>query len=318
MQITTESSVASMNKPKISIIVPVYNTELYLRECIESILRQSFMNFEVLLVDDGSTDASGSICEDYAAKDTRIRVFHQTNQGVTAARKCGILHSNGEYLCFVDSDDTINLDALAVLADALLGNIRDIDAVVSSANKDAFISGHEYVRMLLENEKGGSLWGNLYKRSLFKNCRSLDLDKDFPIGEDYITNLELGLKMKRIVCITASIYNYRYNPASVMHVRTYTLAYEEKFRKTVEKTLGSEIENFEEAWYKCQLRTLENLIVRRVRFSYDRPWIHKLLKTRHNYSLTLRQKIILRVRHAVLCRYLLGIEVRIKERLKCK
>ena len=273
------------------------------------------MNFEVLLVDDGSTDASGSICEDYAAKDTRIRVFHQTNQGVTAARKCGILHSNGEYLCFVDSDDTITPDALAVLVEALQ---EDIDAVVSAANKDVFISGDEYVRMLLENEKNGSLWGNLYKRSLFKNCRSLDLDKDFPIGEDYITNLELGLKMKRIVCLTASIYNYRYNPASVMHVRTYTLAYEEKFRKTVEKTLGSEIENFEEAWYKCQLRTLENLIVRRVRFSYDRPWIHKLLKTRHNYPLTLRQKIILRVRHAVLCRYLLGIEVRIKERLKCK
>ena len=85
MQITTESSVASMNKPKISIIVPVYNTELYLRECIENILRQSFMNFEVLLVDDGSTDASGSICEDYAAKDTRIRVFHQTNQVIRMA-----------------------------------------------------------------------------------------------------------------------------------------------------------------------------------------------------------------------------------------
>ena len=319
MQITTESSVASMNKPKISIIVPVYNVGSYLRECIESILRQSFMNFEVLLVDDGSTDASGSICEDYAAKDTRIRVFHQTNQGVTAARKCGILHSNGEYLCFVDSDDTITSDALAILMEPLQRDIRDIDAVVSSANKDAFISGHEYVRMLLENEKSGSLCGNLYKRSLFKNCRSLDLDKDFPIGEDYITNLELGLKIKQIVCLTASIYNYRYNLASVMHVRTYTLAYEEKFRETVEKTLGSEIENFEEAWYKCQLRTLETMIVHRVRFSYDRPWIHRLLKLRHNYSsLTLRQKIILRVRHAVLCRYLLGIEVRIKERLKCK
>ena len=125
-----------MNKPKISIIVPVYNTELYLRECIESILRQSFMNFEVLLVDDGSTDASGSICEDYAAKDTRIRVFHQTNQGVTAARKCGILHSNGEYLCFVDSDDTITSDALAILMEPLQRDIRDIDAVVSLANKD--------------------------------------------------------------------------------------------------------------------------------------------------------------------------------------
>ena len=102
-----------MNKPKISIIVlPVYNTELYLRECIESILRQSYADFEVLLVNDGSKDRSGEICEKYAGKDTRVKVFHQTNQGVTAARKCGILHSNGEYLCFVDSDDTITPDAL--------------------------------------------------------------------------------------------------------------------------------------------------------------------------------------------------------------
>lgn len=136
MQITTESSVASMNKPKISIIVPVYNTELYLRECIESILRQSFMNFEVLLVDDGSTDASGSICEDYAAKDTRIRVFHQDNQGVSSARNLALDHVQGRYVLFLDADDfwyvdtcleTLVNEALRTDADIVRGEYKTVD-----------------------------------------------------------------------------------------------------------------------------------------------------------------------------------------------
>lgn len=136
MQIATESSVASMNKPKISIIVQVYNTELYLRECIESILRQSFMNFEVLLVDDGSTDASGSICEDYAAKDTRIRVFHQDNQGVSSARNLALDHVQGRYVLFLDADDfwyvdtcleTLVNEALRTDADIVRGEYKTVD-----------------------------------------------------------------------------------------------------------------------------------------------------------------------------------------------
>ena len=89
--------------PAISIIVPVYNTEKYLQRCINSILNQTFSDFELILVDDGSTDSSGAICDEYAEKDSRIRVFHQSNQGQAAARNHAVSDAHGRYVCFIDS-----------------------------------------------------------------------------------------------------------------------------------------------------------------------------------------------------------------------
>ena len=93
--------------PKISIIIPVYNTENYLHCCIDRILAQTYTDFELLLIDDGSTDKSSKICDEYAEKDSRIRVIHKENGGANAARKLGIEKANGEYVIFVDSDDSI-------------------------------------------------------------------------------------------------------------------------------------------------------------------------------------------------------------------
>lgn len=104
-----------MNTPKISVIVPVYNVERYLPKCIESILSQTFTDFELLLIDDGSTDGSGKICDAYAEKDSRIRVFHQENRGVSAARNLGIDEAAAEWICFVDSDDWVERTYLSDL-----------------------------------------------------------------------------------------------------------------------------------------------------------------------------------------------------------
>lgn len=97
---------------EISVIVPVYNTEPYLRECIESILRQSYTDFEVLLVDDGSTDDSGAICDEYAKKDNRIKVIHTKNMGVSSARNIGLDNAIGNWIIFADADDELYKDAL--------------------------------------------------------------------------------------------------------------------------------------------------------------------------------------------------------------
>lgn len=113
---------------KISVIVPVYNTESYLRECIESILRQSYADFELLLVDDGSTDESAAICDEYEAKDSRVRAFHKPNGGVSSARNLGLDNANGEWVAFVDSDDNVAETYLAELADCVSD---DVDLVVS-------------------------------------------------------------------------------------------------------------------------------------------------------------------------------------------
>lgn len=104
-----------MNKPKFSVIVPVYNVELYLSECIESILTQTYKDFEVILIDDGSTDTSGKICDQYSLQDPRIEVIHQRNGGLSAARNSGIEKATGEYILFVDSDDLIKSDTLELL-----------------------------------------------------------------------------------------------------------------------------------------------------------------------------------------------------------
>lgn len=98
----------NVNSPKVSIIVPVYNVEKYLHRCVDSILLQTFTDFELLLIDDGSTDKSVDICDKYALKDSRIRVFHKKNGGVSSARNLGIKKSSGVYILFVDSDDYLS------------------------------------------------------------------------------------------------------------------------------------------------------------------------------------------------------------------
>lgn len=116
----------------ISIIVPVYNSEQYLRVCLDSILTQTYRNLDIILIDDGSTDASGDICDAYAAKDSRIRVFHNTNHGVSYSRNCGIKVAKGEYLLFIDSDDTVNFVYVEELVqysdryDLVIANIEDV------------------------------------------------------------------------------------------------------------------------------------------------------------------------------------------------
>ena len=96
--------------PKISVIVPVYKVEAYLQECVDSILAQTFEDFELILVDDGSPDNCGAICDAYAGKDSRVKVIHQENQGLSGARNTGIEASKGEFLTFVDSDDMVKLN----------------------------------------------------------------------------------------------------------------------------------------------------------------------------------------------------------------
>ena len=117
-----------MNGDIISIIVPVYNTEEYLDKCILSIMAQTYADFELLLIDDGSTDSSGSICDKYAAQDSRVRVFHKENGGVSRARNLGIDNSKGDYLLFLDSDDWLASDTFEILHRTL--EREDADCVI--------------------------------------------------------------------------------------------------------------------------------------------------------------------------------------------
>ena len=136
------------NQALISVIIPVYNVENYLRECIESVLNQTFRDFEVILVDDGSTDSSGDICDEYVEKDERVTVIHQKNGGLSVARNTGLSEANGKYVYFLDSDDYISENALATLLNIAENDSSDIvffDAV-SFTDTDDFTVHQNYIR----------------------------------------------------------------------------------------------------------------------------------------------------------------------------
>lgn len=133
-------TIMNKNKPLISIITPVYNTEKYLPRCLDSILSQTFTDFEVLLIDDGSTDGSGKICDSYAEKDSRIRVFHKENGGVSSARNLALDSSMGEWVCFVDSDDELFQKGLQVLADGISDEVDLVMAGYKIIDQDGAIT----------------------------------------------------------------------------------------------------------------------------------------------------------------------------------
>ena len=217
----------------ISVIVPVYNTEQYLVECIESILKQTYSNIEVILVDDGSTDSSGNICDEFAEKDSRVRVFHKKNEGVAVARNFGIQQSNGQYVVIVDSDDVAVDRMIEVLytqikekdADIAVGNYYIYDE--SDGNFYYYITDDDYCvevlssQELIDRQAGAWKWNStafmlttfkLYKKVLFN-------DVSFTHGrrfDDEASTHRLFLRSKKTVFINDNIYLYRRRSGSIM------------------------------------------------------------------------------------------------------
>lgn len=215
-----------MNKSLISIVVPVYNVEEYLAECVDSILSQSFRDFEILLIDDGSTDASGLICDKYVKKDERVKVAHIPNGGLAAVRNMGIENAVGDIIAFVDSDDIIALGSLQALydemissgADVVLGKVERFNEKneyrpYTRLNERREMTGKETLALLLEGRLLNiSMCGGIYKRSLFDGIT-------FPIGyicEDWYVTPSLYLKTDKVVFIPQMWYLYRDNSESTM------------------------------------------------------------------------------------------------------
>lgn len=213
--------------PNISVIVPVYKVEPYLSRCVDSILAQTYRDFELILVDDGSPDRCGEMCESYAQEDSRIHVIHQQNGGLSAARNTGIdwvfAHSDSRWLAFVDSDDWVHpafLQTLYETAEQTLCKLsvcgiyrtagenipeeQDVSAQCLSAD-DYYCSGiHEGLTAVA--------WNKLYNRSLFKNLR-------YPIGklhEDEFTTYRAVYQAGKVGVTTARLYAYYQNPEGIM------------------------------------------------------------------------------------------------------
>ena len=195
------------NKPFFSVIVPVYNVEKYLHRCVDSILAQSYSDFEVLLVDDGSIDKSGVICDDYALKDNRIRVFHQANAGVSAARNKGIDEAKGEYVVFVDSDDYLKLEKL----NNLYVNSVEKPQFITNYKEVYDIYGNQKVENTIDVYKWGShiciIWNSAFQRLLLKEY-NIRFCEELSHGEDSLFILDVLSYVSSIVFYEAWDYVY--------------------------------------------------------------------------------------------------------------
>lgn len=205
-----------MSKDLISVIVPVYKVEPYLRSCIESVLNQTYENIELILVDDGSPDSCGEICDEYAAKDNRVVVIHQKNQGQSAARNHGLDISKGTLIGFLDSDDTIEKEFYQVLystmqtyhADITCAGIKNIYVNKEEAQSTDLVleqTGREAMKNLLdEHYMRFEVWNKLYTKEVIGDVRF----KSGQIHEEVHFLTEVLIKAKKVVYVDRALHNY--------------------------------------------------------------------------------------------------------------
>lgn len=210
--------------PLISVIVPVYNVEPYLERCIQSVIMQTYQNWQMILVDDGSTDRCGSICDRYAGKDDRIQVIHKTNGGLSDARNCGIDKADGQYIAFVDSDDFVQKDFLKVQYENLVRTGADMaicayqnyhskqDMACDTENHVCVVEEDITSQLYLNPGMAIVAWNKLYRRELWNEIR-------YPVGrlhEDEAVIHELLTSCRKIVISDAKLYFYRQRADSIM------------------------------------------------------------------------------------------------------
>lgn len=222
--------------PSISVIVPVYNVEKYIHRCVDSILAQTFTGFELILIDDGSLDRCGEICDGYAAKDSRVRVIHKKNEGVSAARNTGLETVSGEYVTFVDSDDYIRENWLADLYSAVISQTADLScgnfSLVDEQGKRIYTTNHILTDYDLSDERkkadylikyffdwhrnGWNIWDRLFRADIIRNQHIRFNLRCGNYAEDMCFVLEYLLFCRKITYIPANGYYYVQHDNSMM------------------------------------------------------------------------------------------------------
>lgn len=206
-----------MEKDKlVSIVVPIYNVEKYIKKCVSSIIKQTYKNIEIILVNDGSTDSCYEICNEYLKVDKRIKVIHKKNGGLSDARNVGIINSKGKYITFIDSDDYVDNNYIDLLYTSIIKNDADISIVshrvfydtkqIDKSTGEEFCANSKEIleKILYDDGIDLSSWGKLYKIELFKNIK-------FPVGrlyEDSATTYKLVDLSKKISVCSKPVYNY--------------------------------------------------------------------------------------------------------------
>lgn len=281
--------------PEVSVIVPVYNVEKYLCRCIDSILAQSFSDFELILVDDGSPDRSGAICDEYAIKDARIRVIHQPNQGVSVARNQGVLASIGAYVMFIDGDDWVDKRILEehynaiyrtqaeICVSSILRVNREDETVAEFNSSEQKLSSVEAIKYLgkMNDERFRAPMAKLIRRDIAAS-------QLFPLGRRYAEDMAVVYKWynqsKSVTIIDSKMYFYRIHEASVT---------QKKYgRHKVDnlKTLEEMLSFFESNGYKELYRQFMVEYITNIAYQYEQAEKHLSDKKLTDYLRTKLRK----------------------------
>jgi glycosyltransferase involved in cell wall biosynthesis len=249
---------------------------LYLPKCIDSVLTQGFRNFELILVNDGSTDNSLKIINEYKEKDDRVHVINKENEGVNIARKTGVEYAKGEWILFVDSDDEITENSIAVLSSYARDNV---DIIIGSLMDFSFFrkiryklypykekNCLQYTRDLIRNKIHKGPFARLIRKSLFDSF-TFDMPKIITIAEDYVMNIRLGQKCRKILLVPDIVYHYIYRSESVIARRKYNKNYERILTQTLCRSILPENKKLVKTvivwqkWWEIKL-IIKSLIIR--------------------------------------------------------
>ena len=227
-----------MNTPLVSVIVPVYKAEAYLHKCVDSLLAQTMTDFEVLLIDDGSPDRSGAICDEYAAKDSRIRVFHKENGGVASARQVGIENVRGEYTIHADPDDLVEPTMLEELYAKAKEDDADMvicDYYINIKSRQKYHSqeipifnSENCLYAMFDGLIVNSLWNKLVKTKCFKD--KICFEEGINIAEDQLFNFRLFISLLKVVYLKRAFYHYEMGLNENSYMTTYKLEEQKQYK----------------------------------------------------------------------------------------
>lgn len=247
---------------KVSIIIPVYNVEKYLKKCLNSVVNQTFKDIEIIIINDGSSDNSLNICKEYSANDKRIKIIDKKNEGVSKARNIGILYATGEYISFVDSDDWIELNMIEELYNSTVNNSVEFcmcNYMKESESKTKYIDSNLKIKKLQGNEIKEYLiipliekednenehvlagfrgpWGKLFKRDIIEKY-NIKFKEDLIIGEDFIFNLEFLIHVNKAFINKEFYYHYLTN------INSANIRYKKDCWKLIYKNTILHLEDF--------------------------------------------------------------------------
>ena len=289
--------------PQISAIVPCYKVEQFLEKCVNSILTQSFSDFEIILVDDGSPDCSGKIADELASRDKRIKVVHKKNGGVVKARETGVELAQGKWITFIDSDDSVTSNAFENLIKAAEG--KDTDIVIGFPlgmrfpNVPEGYSVEDYRRDVISGQRiQPAPWGRLIRKSIISPFM-FEISRDVKRGDDMIFNIRCAFATEKAPVIVKSyVYDYYTNENSIVNTNAPTPEFETYYHTIRMQSIPKEEQSrYMDAIISDRFHSIQ-------RWSYhnpqdkswmDSPFVLQLIKDikEYNYSLSLKQRVLL-------------------------